>query len=484
VSIGLRIGGTAAASGAALAIVIADSADPVAAGAAFSYTVSTGNAGPAVASSVSVVVTLDASLTFVSASGTGWTCNAVGQVVTCTRASLAVVTAPDITINVTAGNSSTTATTTGTIVASNGAIVTATPQTTSIVRPTMSATFVDAPDPAVTSTNFTYTFTLTNNGAGTINNISATFTLDNNVTWVSTSGTGWTLGHSGQTVTATLTSLAVGAANPVVITVTAPASAQSVTSSYSTTADNAATISGNAGTTINLVSKDGTSGIYTPATAAEWTNLGLTAPDLLWLMQEASGTLAETITGTVSLASSGTGLSYQNAVTGWSRKSLKTTSATAGRWSSTNSALPDVSTTSCLLLIYGQVITCDTNGRGFCQLGTTTSGRVDTVTTPTYRAVSAANTLTASNAATAVEPIVLKVDRTNSVVTMYTLSEKKTPTFGSTMTGKGLYVGGNASISSANQYLYGAAWTGSHGEMSDATVKSMLQTLGWTPTWT
>lgn len=58
-----------------------------------------------------VVVTLDASLTFVSASGTGWTCNEAGGVVTCTRAAGAVGALPTITINVTSpavGETSTT----------------------------------------------------------------------------------------------------------------------------------------------------------------------------------------------------------------------------------------------------------------------------------------------------------------------------------------------------------------------------------------
>lgn len=89
-----------------LTVAVADSADPVAAGTGYNYTVIVTNTGDEAASSVSAAVTLTApsvdgsSLTFVSASGTGWTCNEVAQVVTCTRATLAAGVAPTITIAV------------------------------------------------------------------------------------------------------------------------------------------------------------------------------------------------------------------------------------------------------------------------------------------------------------------------------------------------------------------------------------------------
>jgi uncharacterized repeat protein (TIGR01451 family) len=79
-----------------------DSPDPVAAGATLTYNLTVANAGPDTATLVSVTDTLPPGVTFLSASGSGWTCNhASGQVV-CTRASLPVGTAPNITIQVTA----------------------------------------------------------------------------------------------------------------------------------------------------------------------------------------------------------------------------------------------------------------------------------------------------------------------------------------------------------------------------------------------
>ena len=50
------------------------------------YTLTVGNAGPVASGALTVSDTLPAGITYVSGSGTGWTCGAVGQNVTCTRA--------------------------------------------------------------------------------------------------------------------------------------------------------------------------------------------------------------------------------------------------------------------------------------------------------------------------------------------------------------------------------------------------------------
>src|SRR5205807_1899946 len=89
-----------AASGkrqADLSIAKSDSPDPVLAGNNLTYTLSVTNAGPSNASSLSVSDPLPAGTTLVSATGTGWTCTGT-TTVTCTRASLTVASAPDITI--------------------------------------------------------------------------------------------------------------------------------------------------------------------------------------------------------------------------------------------------------------------------------------------------------------------------------------------------------------------------------------------------
>lgn len=72
--------------GADLSITKTDSVDPVRAGAEFSYTLTVSNAGPEAATGVRVIDDLPASLTFISASGAGYTCSRQGQTVTCTLA--------------------------------------------------------------------------------------------------------------------------------------------------------------------------------------------------------------------------------------------------------------------------------------------------------------------------------------------------------------------------------------------------------------
>ncbi|HXH39015.1 MAG TPA: hypothetical protein VNN08_10335 [Thermoanaerobaculia bacterium] len=66
------------------------------------YTLSVSNLGPSQASSVSVSDTLPAGSSFISASGTGWTCNNVAGVVTCTLPTLAVGPANPITLTINA----------------------------------------------------------------------------------------------------------------------------------------------------------------------------------------------------------------------------------------------------------------------------------------------------------------------------------------------------------------------------------------------
>lgn len=70
----------------------------IAAGSNITYTLAVTNNGPATATNAVVSDTLPAGTSFVSATGTGWTCNHAAGVVTCTAASLAVGPAPAITL--------------------------------------------------------------------------------------------------------------------------------------------------------------------------------------------------------------------------------------------------------------------------------------------------------------------------------------------------------------------------------------------------
>jgi len=123
-----------------LTAALTDGTDPITGGQNETYTVAVTNATSTAASSVSVAVTLDASLTYVSASGTGWSCGRVGQVVTCTAASLAAGAAPSISVVATTATSASTITTTAAITSSNASTVNLSQSTTVQVTASKDAT--------------------------------------------------------------------------------------------------------------------------------------------------------------------------------------------------------------------------------------------------------------------------------------------------------------------------------------------------------
>jgi uncharacterized repeat protein (TIGR01451 family) len=198
------------------------------AGQAYSYTLAVTNNGPTTASSVSVSDPLPAGVSFVSASGTGWTCGQLAGTVTCTLPTLAVGAANPITINVTAPNNTAVLTNTATISAattdptpgnnSSTNVLTVVPQADLSITKNASSPTVDL------GAAYSYTLQVSNAGPSTASAVSVSDTLPAGVSFVSASGTGWTCGQSLGVVTCTNPSLAVGAANPITINVTAPPS--------------------------------------------------------------------------------------------------------------------------------------------------------------------------------------------------------------------------------------------------------------------
>lgn len=72
-----------------LGVTLSDGGTSVAAGSWIVFNVGVGNAGPSDASSLSLTYNLPADTSFASSSGSGWSCNAPGGTVTCTRSALA-----------------------------------------------------------------------------------------------------------------------------------------------------------------------------------------------------------------------------------------------------------------------------------------------------------------------------------------------------------------------------------------------------------
>jgi uncharacterized repeat protein (TIGR01451 family) len=99
-----------------LAITKTDAPDPALLGQLVTYTIVVTNGGPSGATGLTMTDVLPSSVSFVSASGSGWSCNHSGGVVTCTRPSLAVGLAPAISIVVSAPATPTTVDNTANIV--------------------------------------------------------------------------------------------------------------------------------------------------------------------------------------------------------------------------------------------------------------------------------------------------------------------------------------------------------------------------------
>ena len=80
------------------------------------YVLTVNNAGPSDAANLTVTDSLPAGTTFVSASGTGWTCNFASPTVTCTRPNLVKNTAaPNIALTIKAPNAAGTVTNTAAV---------------------------------------------------------------------------------------------------------------------------------------------------------------------------------------------------------------------------------------------------------------------------------------------------------------------------------------------------------------------------------
>ncbi len=254
--------GTTVTPAVNLSITMTDSADPVSANAPYSYTITVTNGGPNTATGVTVTHTLPAGTAFVSAAGTGWTCNHLSGVVTCSRANIGIAAAPAITISVTAPSEGGPVSSTATVSANEGDPVpgdnSATEGTTITGSSNLSITKTDSADPVAAGGPLSYTITVTNNGPSTAHSLTVTDTLPAGVTLASATGSGWTCTPGIGIVTCTRASLAPGAAPAITISVTAPSEGGPISNSVSVSAAEGDPVPGNnsaaQGTTITASS--------------------------------------------------------------------------------------------------------------------------------------------------------------------------------------------------------------------------------------
>lgn len=235
-------------------------------------------------------------------------------------------------------------------------------------------------------------------------------------------------------------------------------------------------------------SVDTLSGKATPQNAGEWSDfiaargLSVAVPDGLWLMQDVSDSLADSI-GSVDLAPGGAPL-YRQSVSGWSRQSVKTVEGSgAGFLNATTASLPDVSTTSMTLLMFYATETTPLATRAISISGSSLPPNYGILTIgPSNRM-----TLTVgSNSATGsidhgsdVIPVIVKLDTRSSVQQVITNRETITPTYTPLLSSRGIFLGTGVGASPSGRWLYMAAWYGSKAEFSAVDAGALLTALGW-----
>ena len=222
-----------------------------------------------------------------------------------------------------------------------------------------------------------------------------------------------------------------------------------------------------------VVATDGPDGVFVPATADEFAALTLTAPNSLFLCDEASGNLADSIGAVVGTA--GVTPTYQNTVTDWTRKFLGFNEESTERFSIIDGTY-NPSTTSQAQLIYAKVETVSVASRRLMSFSATALVRF--TTGGLVQLVNGAN-LTAGvydYRDGDVHPFLLKFDRTGTLTSLWTDKEELTVTWTTSADAATKGIGGGTGTPPASKVGYWAWWSGSPAE---AVGKATLTALGW-----
>ncbi|MBL8330927.1 MAG: DUF11 domain-containing protein [Rubrivivax sp.] len=224
------------------------SATPAVAGSNVSFRIQPRNGGPGAASSVTVSDTLPAGWSFVSASGSNWSCSAAGQTVSCTRATMPASATDDIDIVATApgngvvapgGSSYTNTATISSTTADPNSGNNSGSVNVSVLRDGADLRIdkFKTPDPVAQGSPLTSTITVTNNGPRTATGPLRVVEVLTGESYVSASGTGWSCTPSANVVVcnhANAGGLAVNASLPDLLIVSTAVAAGTVTNTACT----------------------------------------------------------------------------------------------------------------------------------------------------------------------------------------------------------------------------------------------------------
>lgn len=233
------------------------------------------------------------------------------------------------------------------------------------------------------------------------------------------------------------------------------------------------------------VAQDASSSKYAPASSAQWTQAmgvaGISSgnPKYGWGCQEASGSLASFLTAG-DLTQFG-GAVFETVVAGWARKAVQI----GGGGAFYNTSIGNTATTSYMWLAYIRVPSTP----GAADLAVNVGGGADirsagVNTTPAYRAQGNGVVAVegASNIATAVRPVVLLFNRATTEFSVMTDQEKITTAWVDPTSGAAAYISLGDGV--LVEVLYAVLFEGTAAQLSRTQVKTLLQTLGWSPGWT
>lgn len=245
---------------------------------------------------------------------------------------------------------------------------------------------------------------------------------------------------------------------------------------------------------------DATSHIYIPQNWTEWQSVltasNLTtanyAPTNLWLMQDSTTTLADAI-GSSPLTAELAPASYQTVTPGWTTRGITQVSGTNGQFQSVTN--PITSTGSFLCLAYYALVqpsvgnfSIIANYDNFAAVGNAANA-VGVVNT----AGSNITNIGSQNMGSTVHPIVLNYNASALSLTVYNDLERVPSTYLSYPQNAAFLLGGynggplvNVNCASGT-FLYSAAWSSNtltpNYAFSDAQVRTLLKTLGWSVGW-
>lgn len=236
------------------------------------------------------------------------------------------------------------------------------------------------------------------------------------------------------------------------------------------------------------VSRDGPNNWYVPASAADFALLGITAPNSLWLCQEAAGNLADSI-GALALVAAG-GPTYQQTEVGWTRKAVQLANNAADAFAVGAGVGPNPSNTSSLWIAYVDVTATPASARSIMTAGgAIAASEVDVrvgvggTALPNVKCMAVLAAGVVDIVAPNVVLVALMYNRAAGTVVGYTDSEKIPGTYNAGVT-DGVKGFGAARVTSAPmRVLWAAMWSGANAELSDAQVKARLQALGITIPW-